>query len=131
MDRQLAKKMRDFLNVVIEQAEKDEEFANKLSEVFVGTTKKSEKTEGAGRGANRRDAAVLDPIKLIEEGNESLHQQLESLTEKQLKDIIADFGMDPSKLAMKWKDKDRLIKHIIETSERRASKGDAFRHKGD
>ena len=49
------------------------------------------------------------------------------MTDKELKDIVADYGMDPSKLAMKWKDRDRVIKLIIDTSQRRASKGDAFR----
>ena len=80
------------------------------------------------RGNNRRDKAVLDPIKLTEEGDPNLRKKLERLTEKQLKDIIADYGMDPSKLAMKWKDRDRLIQLIMETSARRATKGDAFRN---
>lgn len=52
---------------------------------------------------------------------------LSPLTEKELKDIVADYGMDPSKLAMKWRDKERLIQLILDTSFRRASKGDAFR----
>lgn len=131
MDKELRKNLRDLIDVVIEQAEKDEEFAKKLSDVFSGAVKKNDKKENdSKRGANRRDAAVLDPIKLVEEGDNLLREKLEALTEKQLKDIIADFGMDPSKLAMKWKDKERLIRHIIDTSERRATKGDAFRNKG-
>lgn len=131
MDKELRKNLKDLLDVVIEQAEKDEEFAKKLSDVFLGASKKTVKKENStNRGANRRDAAVLDPIKLTEEGDLHLWDKLEVLTEKQLKDIIADFGMDPSKLAMKWKDKERLIRHIIDTSERRATKGDAFRNKG-
>lgn len=131
MDKELRKNLRDLIDVVIEQAEKDEEFAKKLSDVFSGAVKKNDKKENdSKRGANRRDAAVLDPIKLMEEGDNLLREKLEALTEKQLKDIIADFGMDPSKLAMKWKDKERLIRHIIDTSERRATKGDAFRNKG-
>lgn len=131
MDKELRKNLRDLIDVVIEQAEKDEEFAKKLSDVFSGSVKKNDKKESdSKRGANRRDAAVLDPIKLMEEGDNLLREKLEALTEKQLKDIIADFGMDPSKLAMKWKDKERLIRHIMDTSERRATKGDAFRNKG-
>ena len=54
----------------------------------------------------------------------------EELRKVIIKDIIAEYGMDQSKLAMKWKDKDRLIKHIIETSERRVTKGNAFRDNG-
>lgn len=40
---------------------------------------------------------------------------------------VAQFAMDPSKLVMKWKDRDRIAEHIIETSMTRAAKGDAFR----
>lgn len=79
------------------------------------------------RRANRRDKAVLDPIHLAERGEAGLKVELSRLTEKQLKDIIAEYGMDQSKLAMKWKDKNRLIDLITETSVRRAKKGDVFR----
>ena len=79
------------------------------------------------RPANRRDKAVLDPIKLMEEGDVDLRRKLEDLSEKELKDIIADYGMDTSKLAMKWKDTERLIDLIMDVSARRATKGDAFR----
>jgi hypothetical protein len=35
--------------------------------------------------------------------------------------------MDRTKLAMKWKDKPRLVELIVSTVESRAQKGDAFR----
>jgi len=35
--------------------------------------------------------------------------------------------MDPGKLVMKWKDRDRVIDRIVEIAGRRATKGDAFR----
>lgn len=75
----------------------------------------------------RRDKAVLDPVELAE-NNELTAEVLEPLSEKQLKDIIAEYGMDISKLAMKWKDRQRLIHLIIDTSYRRARKGNAFRN---
>ena len=60
-----------------------------------------------------------------------LVEKLQSLMDKQLKDIIADYGTDPSKLAMKWKDRERFINHIVDTARRRAAKGDANREKTD
>lgn len=52
---------------------------------------------------------------------------LEKLDTEKLKDIIAEFGMDQSKLAMHRKSNDRLIEHIIQKVESRSKKGDAFR----
>lgn len=125
-------KLHQLADVVIDEAKTNKEFAGKLEAVLSdkdSTTEQeaSSKKAGGKRASNRRDAAVLDPISLISEGESILSERLHPLTIKELKDIIAEYGMDPSKLAMKWKDKERLINHIIDTSKRRASKGDAFR----
>ena len=118
---------------IIEESNVNEEFANKIEKLINGevTECSNDKTERiflkGGRPANRRDPAVLNPIAMIAEDEIALVEQLHSLTDKELKDIIADYGMDPSKLAMKWKDKERLINHIVDASKRRACKGDAFR----
>lgn len=76
---------------------------------------------------HRRTPAVLDPVSLARTGEDVLRRRLGELEIEQLKDIVAEFGMDPSKLVMKWKDRERIAEHIIETSMTRASKGDAFR----
>jgi hypothetical protein len=60
-------------------------------------------------------------------GRDNLRNALAPLDLERLKDIVAQFGMDPSKLVMKWKDRDRVAEHIVETSITRATKGDAFR----
>lgn len=128
MDKKLKKNMKALYDLIIDEAEKNEEFATELWKVFNNETTgaKSKDSVATKRGSNRRDKAVLDPIILAEKG-ELTAEVLEPLTDKELKDIIADYGMDPSKLAMKWKDKQRLIQLILDTSFRRASKGDAFR----
>jgi hypothetical protein len=41
--------------------------------------------------------------------------------------MIAEQGMDRTKLARKWKAKDRLIQLIVTSVKSRAQKGDAFR----
>ncbi|WP_368250065.1 hypothetical protein [Fusicatenibacter saccharivorans] len=128
MDKKLKKNMKALFDLIVDEAEKNEEFAEALSRIFNNETpeKKTKDNTGEKRASNRRDKAVLDPIKLAEDG-ELTADMLSPLTEKELKDIVADYGMDPSKLAMKWRDKERLIQLILDTSFRRASKGDAFR----
>jgi hypothetical protein len=128
VDKKLKKNMKALFDLIVDEAEKNEEFAEALSRIFNNETpeKRTKDNTGEKRASNRRDKAVLDPIKLAENG-ELTADILSPLIEKELKDIIADFGMDPSRLAMKWKDKERLIQLILDTSIRRASKGDAFR----
>lgn len=120
--------MKALFDLLLDEAEKNDEFAASLSKILCNEVPEKDVKVNSGekRASNRRDKAVLDPIKLAEDGELS-DEVLSPLTDKQLKDIIADYGMDPSKLAMKWKDKERLIQLILETAFRRASKGDAFR----
>ena len=132
MNKIVMGKLKQLTNAIIDEAKQNEEFALKLEQIFVkgdctATNNASNNVSNPIRPTNRRDPAVLDPTTLILDGEELLTKKLHELTDKQLKDIIADYGMDPAKLAMKWKDRERLINHIIDVSRRRASKGDAFR----
>ena len=45
---------------------------------------------GSPRRRNRRTPAVLDPVQLAQESEQSLREQLALLTLEQLKDIVAD-----------------------------------------
>jgi hypothetical protein len=63
----------------------------------------------------------------FQEGEDHLHGALAGLSIDQLKDIIAEHGMDTDKLAMKWKGRDRIIALIVTTVKSRMAKGDAFR----
>lgn len=129
--------LRQLMSAVIEEAEHNEKFLQKLEGILEGkdiAAKKagsSKKNKGTGRPSNRREPAVLDPVALVSEDEKLLIEKLQELTDTQLKDIIADYGMDTSRLAMKWKDRGRLINLITDTARRRASKGDAFREKTD
>lgn len=127
MNKDLQKKMNALWKVIMAEAEVNAEFADKLEDALESASIEKVKNTGGKRAANRRDAAVFNPMELILKGEEHLREQLEKLDEKELKDIIADYGMDPAKLAMKWKDKGKLIEKIIETAKRRSTKGDAFR----
>jgi hypothetical protein len=81
------------------------------------------------RPKNRRAPALLDPVQIAgEHGDEVLRGRLSQLSLEQLKDIVADYGMDPGKLVLKWKSPERIIDRIIEVSIARSRKGDAFRN---
>jgi hypothetical protein len=124
MTMKLKKALHDLMKVVTEEASRNPEFAKKL-EGALGLEPKP-KTEDTGRGRHRRAPALLDPISLAREGESVLRARLEPLTLEQLKDIVAEYGMDPGKLVMKWKTSDRVIERIVEYSVNRAKKGEAF-----
>lgn len=128
--------LNQFVKVVSDEAERNPEFAKRLRSVFkldtVSRPVRSVSIEGGhdpntNRPANRRAAAVLDPVALATQGEEALRSALQPLTLEQLKDIVADYGMDHKRLVMKWKSTDRVIDNIVEVSVSRARKGDAFR----
>ena len=70
---------------------------------------------------------MLDPVELARESESILQERLAQLTVEELKDIVADHGMDTGKVVMKWKSPERIIDRIVEISVSRARKGDAFR----
>lgn len=74
----LKKTLHELMKVVIEEANRNPEFAKQL-ETDLGLEPKPEK-EGSGRAAHRRAAAVLDPISLAREGEDALRTKLEPLT---------------------------------------------------
>lgn len=132
----IQKVLRDFVKVVNDEADRNPAFAERLQAVFQPattprtanrTSANSGTSSKTGRPANRRPPAVLDPVSLAKQGEEALRSALEPLPLEQLKDIVADYGMDPRKLVMKWKKPEKVIDEIVEISISRAHKGSAFR----
>lgn len=114
--------------VLSDECETNAPFRKALTEVLGSSQARSRRpTPSTVRRPHRRASPLLDPIELVGRGSEALDSELRKLDIEQLKDIVASFGMDPSKLVMKWKDRERVMQHIIETSTMRATKGDAFR----
>jgi hypothetical protein len=127
----LRKPLLDLARVIADYAERDPMFADQIVEAL-GLKEKSPLRPlptrcNTTRPKNRRPAAVLDPIQLVRDGEAQLRAALSGLTLEQLRDVVADYGMDPGKLVMKWKDADRIADRIVEISLARAQKGDAFR----
>ncbi len=130
-------KLRNILaniaNIVADEAEQNEQFRERL-EHALGSPKAERdsnpyqsSSEVNGRRGGRRTPAVLDPIEIAVVGESSLRSRLHDLSLDQLRDVVAQYRMDPGKLVMKWKDPHRVIDRIVEMSLARAAKGDAFR----
>lgn len=108
---------------ILDEAEANPTFARNLERALGATN--AESARAPRRGA-RRAPGVLDPFAIYSDGEQALRDALGRLSVEELKDIVAEHGMDQSKLAMKWKSTDRLMDFIITTVGSRARKGRAF-----
>lgn len=126
----IRKALSQLVSIVADEAERNLEFRRRLEDVLnarpSGLAPKPAK-ESTGRRSGRRTAALLDPVEIASRSTDELRARLGVLTLDQLRDIVAQFGMDPGKLVMKWKDPQRVIDRIVEVSSSRSTKGHAFR----
>jgi hypothetical protein len=99
----------------------------KLLKVTVAVRRLTTQPSRTKRRSGRRTPASMDPFAVYANGESALRHELEALDIERLKDIVAEYGMDPSNLAMKWKTRSRLVDLIVDTVRSRAHKGDAFR----
>lgn len=122
----------EFVSAVIAEAEKNEEFKASVERALGGHNREIHErparvnTETKRKGG-RRTPAVFDPVELARQGEDILRAQLAVLTLEQLRDIVAQYRMDPGRLVMKWKDTNRIANRVVELAMARATKGDAFR----
>lgn len=124
----LRTKLFDLAKAVADAADRDPELASRLSEIFGAAPAAPKRPEPVpGRAKNRRPAAVLDPVVVVGEGEDVLRSRLSALSLDQLRDVVAEYGMDQGKLVMKWKDPVRVMDRIVEIALARAQKGHAFR----
>lgn len=80
------------------------------------------------RRSHRRSPGPLDPFDVVAEvGEDGLRERLLALNLEQLRDIVAEHGMDHDRLAMRWKDEGRVVERIVDKVRGRNSKGSAFR----
>lgn len=92
------------------------------------TTSTSHGSHAMRTRSNRRNPGPWDPFAVFAEvGADGLRERLMQLNLEQLRDIVAEHGMDADKLAMKWKDTSRVAERIMERVMSRSEKGSAFR----
>lgn len=122
MDTKIITALHSVLDAVVDEAENNEDFASKLERAFTGNPSSKIKKERV----RRRQKPVLIPLDMIEDMN-ALDAKLHTLSVDQLKDIVSVYSMDPSRRALQWRKPDRLIALILEVSQKRLAKGNAFR----
>lgn len=128
-DEQLAGTLSRLFTVVAAEAGRSSRFANALSRaVHMPNLAASQESSVPRRPSNRRKPGPFDPFAVYAEGQESeLRARLAVLSLDELRDVVAEHGMDTDRLAMKWKDPQRVAERIIERVMDRSWKGSAFR----
>jgi hypothetical protein len=117
-DLKNARRVARLLRMLAGKIEEDPEFIKGIDIEDIPVLSRKKKTE---------QSVDFDISKIYsEEGELALRQRLEQLDLKELKSIVRKHGFDTSKLAEKWKDKDRLIKLILERVSARNEKGHVF-----
>lgn len=137
----LKRTLTALVTIIVDEAGRNAEFRDRI-EAALSLSKPAPKPKPAVKSAmkvspkpdgdtkrkgGRRTPAVLDPVDLAKNGEANLRRGLSGLDLEQLLDVVAQYGMDPGKLVMKWKDRERVIDRIVELALGRATKGDAFR----
>ena len=125
----IRRKLLELARAIADEAEGNPDFALKLGTVL-GLEQGHLNTTAVGhsRRGRRRAPAAFDPVAVLREHDEQeLRSRLSTLDLEQLKDIVAQYGMDPGKLVMRWKTWDRVAERIKEIAAKRVKRGDAFR----
>ncbi|MBU3135805.1 hypothetical protein KPL39_05955 [Clostridium gasigenes] len=117
-------KLKAIMDVVLAEAKKNKEFEDALTSVLAIENnpvkpKKSSKI--------KRQASKINPLIEVSKGKDAFRKILEILSTDELKDVIYEYGLDLMKNSAKWRKKERFIELIIEISEKKISKGNAFR----
>ena len=116
---------------ILDEADSNPSFAMRLERILNARETRpiasTARQPGEGKRTARRSPGAIDPFAFYKQGPEALNLALAKLDIEQLKDIVAEHGMDNAKLAMKWKTRDRLEKLIVGTVAARSRKGEAFR----
>lgn len=82
----------------------------------------------ANPAKRRRQPSPLDPYATAASvGADGLRDQLMRLDIEQLKDVIAEYGMNYDGRAMSWRDHRRFVDRILEKTDFGATQGSAFR----
>ncbi|MET3946815.1 hypothetical protein ABIB49_001514 [Arthrobacter sp. UYCu512] len=121
---ELAARLSSLIAAIADEAARTPRFANSLQTALSPSSAELPKARRTGR----RAPGVVDPFGIYNDTDEQgLRERLSGLDLEQLRDIVAEHGMDHDRLAMKWKDHQRVINRIVEKVVSRTSKGSAFR----
>ncbi len=124
----LAALLARLIGAAAEEAGRNPCFAGALAAAAAPSSNASPQARDSRRGSGERDRRARrtpgpwDPFAVYRESGE-----VGLLTVEQLRDVIAEHGMDNDRLALKWRSAERLQGRIIERVVDRAAKGEGFR----
>ncbi|MGW8781803.1 hypothetical protein ACWGNM_27600 [Streptomyces sp. NPDC055796] len=126
---ELARTLARVIEAIALEASRTARFSKTLGKALSGPTDTArEHAVERRQRSSRRAKGLIDPFAVFAEaGEDGMRARLATLDLEQLRDIVAEHGMDHDRLAMKWKDPQRVIERIVERVEARSSKGSAFR----
>jgi hypothetical protein len=122
-DKEIAKRVARILRLLAEKIEENPDILKgkglSLGDIPI-VSRKKKKTE--------EPTIDFDIFQIFAEGGErALQQKLEFLDLRTLKRIVSQHGFDSSKLAEKWRNKERLVNLILDRVSARSDKGKVFK----
>lgn len=116
---------------VLEEIQTNPVFAKKVMDILFEDTPfvvEKSRTKKKPIKTQRKKALFNPVVYLLEHEMQSkvLEGELEKLEITQLKDMIAEYDIDPNKEASRWRKKEKFITLILERSVKRSNYGKVF-----
>ena len=120
------KQMAVILKTIAKKIEEDEAFARSIFDCLeeVKNIDNKKKKNIKTTPTPSYDINIFEMYQ--EEGPQGLLTVLESLDLKELKKVVVKNGLDPAQKVRRWRVKEKIIKHVVETVGKQMSKGEAF-----
>lgn len=115
--------LRELADLVADEAEQNPKFAAKLENFLVSSR------ELKPRKAKKDETPIIDPFEAFtNKGSEQFQEWLQTLSIEDLRAVVRQHRLDPSRKSDRWKNKDKLIDLITKRVADRSQQGTAFRH---
>jgi hypothetical protein len=122
-DKEIANRVARILRLLALKIESDPDILKDTGLSIIDAPKKTRKHR------EEKSAVGFDVFQVFAESSGSaLRTKLMDLDLRTLRKIISEHGFDPSKLAGKWKNKEKLIDLIIDRVSSRSEKGGVFKN---
>jgi hypothetical protein len=127
-DPNIRKRIAEVFKTIAIKIEEDDEFAKSILSCLdeksndIKNTKK--KIKSSQPISKTYDMNIFEMYQ--KDGPYGLLEFLEPLDLKDLKKIVVENGLDPAQKVRRWRLKEKVIKHIVETIGKQMSKGEVF-----
>lgn len=122
MLKALESKLTNLVHCILNEAQRNDEFARQLEEVFISDSLR--KILGESKKKPQRD--VFNVIGFLHENGEAkLRAELERKTDSELREILRSEGIKKGK-ELKVTTRQQMVEEIITNSQRRLTQGSSF-----